>query len=69
MKFAVEKRGEHWLAQAVDIGDNLHWWQHQHKHNEMRQWVEQNCEGYAINGWQVYLSNEKDLTAFLLRWA
>ena len=69
MRFAVEKRGEHWLVQAVHIGDNLHWMQHQHIQNEMRQWIEQNCVGYASIGWQVYLSNEQDLTAFLLRWS
>ncbi len=69
MRFAVVKRDEMWLAQAVYIGENLHWTEHQRIQHEIARWVSENCTGYAINGWQFYFADEKDLHWFLLRWS
>ena len=69
MRIAVEQRSDRWLAQVVSVGGDLHWTEHRRIYNEITNWVEHNLQHeVTINGWQFYFTDEKDLTAFLLRW-
>ena len=68
MRIAVEQRGDRWLAQVVNVGENLHWTEHRRLQNEMYDWVVENCRSGFIDGWQFFFDDEQDLTLFLLRW-
>ena len=68
LKIVTEKRGDEWLAQVVHIGDGLHWLEHQRIQYQMARWVQTNCQGHYISGWQFYFVDEKDLALFLLKW-
>ena len=70
MKIAVEKRGDRWLVKVVNVGENLHWFEHRVLQNSMIEWIDKNLQYQVdIEGWQFFFHNEQDLEWFLLRWS
>ena len=69
LKFAVEQRGDRWMAQLVSVGHDVTFTEYAIATGTIDIWVKEQNIDCEIKDSQYYFKNKKDMEWFLLRWS